>query len=106
MNIYFQNYYFRFIFIDRKHNAIDTFYSFVFQCSVSCGVGTQQRHVFCQSEEETLSDDLCSEDQPIRTQECRRNTCATWQTTYWTAVSITALLEFQSILSTILYLFT
>lgn len=60
-----------------------------FQCLVTCGKGTKQRQVWCQLNEDHLSDGLCNPStKPESLRPCELHACASWQVGPWGSVSI------------------
>ncbi|KAG8510115.1 A disintegrin and metalloproteinase with thrombospondin motifs 20, partial [Galemys pyrenaicus] len=52
------------------------------ECLVTCGKGTQQRQVWCQLNEDGLSDSFCNPNtKPESLRPCELQTCASWQCT-------------------------
>ncbi len=57
------------------------------QCSASCGIGRQEREVWCQEENAVIASDRCDTlDVPPKVKICNAGECPTWQTGGWSEV--------------------
>jgi len=60
------------------------------ECLVTCGKGTKQRQVWCQLNEDHLSDGLCNPStKPESLRPCELHTCASWQVGPWGSCTAT-----------------
>ncbi|KAK2492449.1 hypothetical protein MC885_010158 [Smutsia gigantea] len=60
------------------------------ECLVTCGKGTMQRQVWCQLDEDPLSDGFCNPStKPESLKPCELHTCASWQIGPWGSCSAT-----------------
>ncbi|KAB1270423.1 A disintegrin and metalloproteinase with thrombospondin motifs 20 [Camelus dromedarius] len=60
------------------------------QCLVTCGKGTKQRQVWCQLNEDHLSDGFCDPStKPESLRPCELHTCASWQVGPWGSCTAT-----------------
>ncbi|XP_021098766.1 A disintegrin and metalloproteinase with thrombospondin motifs 20 isoform X3 [Heterocephalus glaber] len=60
------------------------------QCLVTCGKGTKQRQVWCQLNEDRLSDGFCNlSTKPESLRPCEFHTCASWQVGPWGSCTAT-----------------
>ncbi|XP_060513873.2 A disintegrin and metalloproteinase with thrombospondin motifs 20 isoform X1 [Panthera onca] len=60
------------------------------ECHVTCGKGTKQRQVWCQLNEDHLSDGLCNPStKPESLRPCELHACASWQVGLWGSCTAT-----------------
>ncbi|XP_021098765.1 A disintegrin and metalloproteinase with thrombospondin motifs 20 isoform X2 [Heterocephalus glaber] len=60
------------------------------ECLVTCGKGTKQRQVWCQLNEDRLSDGFCNlSTKPESLRPCEFHTCASWQVGPWGSCTAT-----------------